>query len=110
MAVPIEIKSPSEEHFLSTKAVRQAIENKVILLARGGLDTAPELTSLIVGYKIPNKRGDLFALIDDMYAAYGFKIGVLDLRALVLLAMRAITESVTIDEKQLSHLKGFLDV
>ena len=35
LAVPIEIKSPTEEQFLSTKAVRQAIENKVILLARG---------------------------------------------------------------------------
>ena len=108
--VPIEIKSPSEELFLSTKAVRQAIENKVILLARGGLETKRELTSLIVGYQIPNERGDMSTLIDDIHASFGLKIGVLDLRTLGLLAMRAVTSSVSIDEGQLSHLKGFLDV
>ena len=110
LAVPIEIKSPTEELFLSTKAVRQAIENKVILLARGGLDTAPDLTSLIVGYRIPNERGDMSTLIDDIHTAFGFNIGVLDLRTLGLLAIRAVTESVSIDEGQLSHLKGFLNV
>lgn len=109
-AVPIEIKSPTEELFLSTKAVRQAIENKVILLSRGGFDTTPELTSLIVGYKIPNERGDLSALIDDIHIAYNLKIGVLDLRTLTFLAMRAVTQSMSIDERMLSHLKGFLDV
>ena len=39
-AVPIEIKSPSEEEFLSTKAIRQALENKVVLLSRGGYRTS----------------------------------------------------------------------
>lgn len=110
LAVPIEIKSPTEELFLSTKAVRQAIENKVILLARGGLDTEPELTSLIVGYQIPNERGDMSTLIDDIHTTFGFNIGALDLRTLGLLAMRAVTEAVSIDEGQLSHLKGYLNV
>ena len=36
LAMPIEIKSPPEELFLSTKAIRQAIENKVILLRVAG--------------------------------------------------------------------------
>jgi hypothetical protein len=31
LALPVEIKSPTEEVFLSTKAVRQALENKVVL-------------------------------------------------------------------------------
>jgi len=110
LAVPIEIKSPTEELFLSTKAIRQAIENKIILLARGGLETRPDLTSLIVGYQIPNERGDMSTLIDDIYATFDIKIGVLDLRTLGLLAIRAVTESVSIDEEQLSLLKGFLDV
>ena len=109
-AVPIEIKSPTEELFISTKAVRQAIENKVILLARGGLPTKHDLTTLIVGYQVPNERGDLSQLIEDVHTAFGFNIGVLDLRTLVLLAMRSLTESVTIEEEQLSHLKGFLNV
>jgi len=110
LAVPIEIKSPTEELFLSTKAVRQAIENKVILLARGGFHTTSDVTSLIVGYKIPNERGDMSTLINDIHATYGIRIGVIDLPTLGLLAMRAVTESISIDEGQLSHLKGFLYV
>ena len=110
LAVPIEIKSPAEEEFLSTKAVRQALENKVVLLARGGLDTRPEITSLIVGYKIPNERGEMSMLIDDIYNAFGINIGVLDLRTMGLLAMRAVTELVSINEPQLSRLRGFLNV
>ncbi len=110
LAVPIEIKSPTEEQFLSTKAVRQAIENKVILLARGGLNTTWNATSLIVGYQIPNERGDLSTLIDDIHITFGIKIGVIDLRTLGLLAMRAVREAISIDAVQLSGLKGFLDV
>lgn len=110
MAVPIEIKSPTEEQFLSTKAVRQAIENKGVLLARGGLNTDRDATSLIVGYQIPNERGEMYMLIDDIHTAFGFKIGVLDLWTLGLLAIRKVTESVSIDAEQLAHLKGFLDV
>lgn len=109
-AIPIEIKSPAEELFLSNKAIRQAIENKIILLARGGLDTERKLTTLIVGYKIPNERADMSTLIEDVYKTFDFKIGVIDLRTLTYLAIRAITDSVTVDEEQISNLKGFLNV
>ncbi|WP_170401495.1 hypothetical protein [Ruegeria arenilitoris] len=109
-AVPIEIKSPTEEVYLSTKAIRQAIENKVILLARGGLKTNPDFSTLVVGYQIPNERGDMSMLIDDVHAAFGFKIGVLDLQTLALLAIKSVTEGISVKEEQLSHLKGFLDV
>ena len=109
-AAPIEIKSPSEELHMSTKAVRQAIENKVVLVARGGLPTKHELTSLIVGYQLPNERGDLSTLIDNVHTAFGFNIGVLDLRTLAELAIRSVTDSVSIDEEQLSLLRGFLNV
>ena len=107
---PIEIKSPSEEEFISTKAVRQAIENKVILLARKGLPTTREMTSLIVGYKVPNERGELANLIDDVYSAFGFNIGVLDLYTLTHFTMRCVNDGVSIDEEQLECLRGFLSV
>lgn len=110
LALPIEIKSPTEELFLSTKAIRQAIENKVILLSRGGLETRHELSTLVVGYQIPNERGDMSMLIDDVHAAYGFKIGVLDLKTLSFLALKAVAEDVSVAEDQLSELKGFLNV
>lgn len=109
-AIPIEIKSPTEEEVLSTKAVRQALENKIVLLSRGGLETKPKLTSLIVGYKIPNERGDMSMLIDDIYGAYGLSIGVIDLTTLAALACHAVNKDVTISSEQLSTLRGFLDV
>ena len=109
-ALPVEIKSPTEEVYLSTKAVRQALENKIILLARGGLETRRELTSLVVGNRLPNERGEMSNLIDDVFAAYGLRLGVLDLNSLAHLALRSISEGITIDAGQLSQLRGFLDV
>lgn len=109
-ALPVEIKSPTEELFLSTKAVRQALENKVVLLARGGLETRRDLTSLVVGNRLPNERGDMSNLIDDVFSAFGLRLGVLDLTSLAILALRSIRDGVTIDATQLSQLRGFLDV
>lgn len=109
-ALPVEIKSPTEEIMLSTKAVRQALENKVILLSRGGLETRPELASLVVGNRLPNERGEMSNLIDDVFKAFGLRLGVIDLTTLVHLALRAVRDGVTIDARQLSQLRGFLDV
>lgn len=109
-ALPIEIKSPTEEVVLSTKAVRQALENKVILLSRGGLATHPGLTSLVVGNRIPNERGEMSNLIDDVFKAFGLRLGVIDLMTLAHLALRAVRDGVTIEAEQLSRLRGFLHV
>lgn len=109
-ALPVEIKSPTEEIMLSTKAVRQALENKVILLSRGGLATRPELASLVVGNRLPNERGDMSNLIDDVFKAFGLRLGVIDLTTLAYLALRAVRDDVTIDAGQLSQLRGFLNV
>lgn len=109
-ALPVEIKSPTEEVMLSTKAVRQALENKVILLSRGGLDTRRELASLVVGNRLPNERGEMSNLIDDVFKTFGLRVGVIDLRTLGYLALRAVRDGVTIDAEQLSQLRGFLDV
>lgn len=109
-ALPVEIKSPTEEFTLSTKAVRQALENKVILLSRGGLETRPELASLVVGNRLPNERGEMSNLIDDVFKAFGLRLGVIDLTTLAHLALRALCDGVTIDARQLSQLRGFLDV
>jgi hypothetical protein len=110
VAVPVEIKSPTEEAFLSTKAIRQALENKIVLLARGGLTTSRSITSLIVGYQVPNERGDMSSLIDDIYSAFQIRIGVIDLGTLTLLAMRAVMDQLTIHPAQLGTLRGFLRV
>lgn len=109
-ALPVEIKSPTEEIMLSTKAIRQALENKIILLSRGGLDTRPELASLVVGNRLPNERGEMSNLIDDVFKAFSLRLGVIDLTTLAHLALRAVRDGVTIDAGQLSQLRGFLYV
>lgn len=109
-ALPVEIKSPTEENVLSTKAVRQALENKIILLSRGGLKTCRELSSLVVGNRLPNERGEMSNLIDDVFNAFGLRLGVIDLPTLAHLALRAVRDNVTVDADQLSKLRGFLNV
>ncbi len=109
-ALPVEVKSPTEETMLSTKAVRQALENKVILLSRGGLETRTDLSSLVVGYRLPNERSEMSNLIDDVFRAFGLRVGVVDLTTLAYLALRAVRDGLTIDARQLSQLRGFLDV
>ena len=109
-ALPVEIKSPTEEPELSTKAIRQALENKVVLIARGGLEIRREFASLVVGNRIPNERGEMSTLIDDVFNTYKMRLGVIDLTTLGHLALRSVRDDVTIDAAQLSELKGFLNV
>jgi len=57
--IPIEIKSPTETEKVSIKAVRQALENKIILLSREREKKVEKpVTSLIIGYEKPNERSD----------------------------------------------------
>lgn len=58
-SIPIEIKSPGEETELSVKALRQAVENKVILLSRRQFPTRRETTTLAVGFNAPNERSSV---------------------------------------------------
>jgi len=109
-ALPVEIKSPTEEIVLATKAVRQALENKVVLLSRGGLKTTRELSSLVVGFRVPNERGEMSNLFDNVFDAFGFRLGVIDLGSLAYLAAKCVRDGVSIDANQLAHLRGFLDV
>ena len=108
--LPIEIKSPTEEEFLGAKAVRQALENKVVLLSRESLKMDREEASLIVGFKIPSERGEMSNLIDNIHKAFKFNIGVIDFSTLACLAAHKIHNDETIDNEQLAHLRGFFDV
>jgi hypothetical protein len=47
---------------------------------------------------------------NNQYRAFGISLGVIDLLSLAYLAARNIRDNVTIDAKQLAHLKGFLNV
>ena len=106
-SIPIEIKSPTEEAHLSLKAIRQALENKVILLSRETYPTYPETTSLAVGYYLPNDRAEVSNLMNDFKTTYGYKIGVLDLKTILTMAVTVIVDNKTFDITKFNGLEGF---
>ena len=106
-SIPIEIKSPTEEQHLSLKAIRQALENKVILLSRKTHPTKPETTTLAVGYYLPNDRAEVTNLMNDFKDAYGYRIGVIDLKTLLTISITIILEEKTFDIEKLNRLEGF---
>ena len=105
--IPIEIKSPTEEQHLSLKAIRQALENKVILLSRGTHPTLPETTSLAVGYYLPNDRAEVTNLMSDFKTAFGYNIGIIDLKTLLTIAVTIVYDEKTFDISELNRLEGF---
>lgn len=100
-SIPIEIKSPGEETEISVKGVRQALENKVVLLSRRGYPTDVETTSIVVGFNPPNERSEVHELVEDIRTAFKLRVGVIDFRSIVLLAVYTIQSG-----KQL-HLSNF---
>lgn len=107
-SIPIEIKSPTEEMHLSIKAIRQSLENKIMLLSRQTYKTTPEVTSLAVGYLLPNDRAEVQRLIADIKSTFGFKIGVLDLKSLITIAVSATLENSYFDKEQLIYAEGLI--
>lgn len=81
-SIPGEIKSPTEEEMLSVKAIRQALENKIVLLSRKHYPSTFEMSSIAIGYKIPNKRSDVYRLIEDVYKTYNINISITDIKEL----------------------------
>lgn len=108
-SVPIEIKSPGEEPFISVKGVRQAMENKIVLLARKQFATSADTTSLVVGFNPPNNRSEVFDLIKDIKKAFGITIGVIDFRSLVMMSLASL-EGNHPDLTQIQTLFGIVDV
>ena len=107
-SMPIEIKSPGEEKFLSVKAIRQALENKVILLARAVFSTEFEDTSLVVCYNLPNDRSEVSSLINDVFEVYGIVIGVIDFRTLLQITGSHLLMQQEHNREQLEKLRGFI--
>lgn len=110
LAVPIEIKSPTEEEAVSTKALRQAVENKIVLLARSSRKTSVEAVSLIVGFKSPNERSDVLLLVDEVFETYGIRVGIVDLQTLAVACIRRVREKQRARMDGIVGLKGILHV
>lgn len=89
-SIPVEVKSPTEEMMLSVKAVRQALENKIILLSRKNYNTDRAISSLAVGFNIPNKRSDVYLLIEDIKKAYDINIAIASIDQLLRAAINCL--------------------
>ncbi len=107
-SISIEIKSPTEEKHLSIKAIRQAIENKIILLSRKTYPTTPDVSTLAIGYYMPNERAEVNRLISDFKKTYGYKIGVLDFKSLLSIAISVLIDQKGFDKEKLYNLEGLM--
>lgn len=105
-SIPIEIKSPMEEKHLSVKAIRQALENKIVLLSRQTHITSPDVTTLAVGYCMPNEITEAKRLIKDIKKTYGYKLGLIDFKFLLTVVVSIIIDKIGIDKEGLYSLEG----
>jgi hypothetical protein len=108
-SIPIEIKSPTEEQHLSIKAIRQALENKIVLLSRKTHETTPATTTLAVGYYMPNERAEVNRLIADFKETYEYRIGVIDLHSLLSLAVSILVDRRGFEREKLYTLEGLMN-
>lgn len=109
-SIPIEIKSPAEEMHLSVKAIRQALENKIILLSRKTYNTTNQCSSYAVGYYPPNDRAEVSDLINDIKTTFGYSIAVFDIASLVNVTVNIILFNKGIDIEKLYGLEGIISV
>jgi len=109
-SIPIEIKSPGEEQNISIKAIRQALENKIVLLSRRTYITDNETSTFAIGYKAPNDRAEVAELIHDIKETYGYKVAVFDFLSLLLLAVNIVINKKGVDVEKLYGLEGIIDV
>jgi hypothetical protein len=109
-SIPIEIKSPTEELFISIKAVRQALENKVVLLSRKSYITDWNTATLAVGYHPPNDRAEVSRLIMDIKEAFGIRIGIIDFLSLIKMSIAALSGSQTDFINEVRQMEGIINV
>ena len=109
-SIPIEIKSPTEEMHLSVKAIRQALENKIILLSRKTYATIETCSTYAVGYYPPNDRAEVTELISNIKDTYGYRIAVFDIASLIRATANIILFGKGIDIDRLFELEGIVNV
>lgn len=107
-SIPIEIKSPTETEHINIKSVRQALENKIIMLSRNPYNTQFETTSLSIGYRYPAFRSDVDELIENIYEAYSINIGMIDFETLYVMLLNKFFKSAKITINSIQELRGRL--
>ncbi|MEX9582844.1 AlwI family type II restriction endonuclease [Providencia rettgeri] len=108
-SIPIELKSPTEEVHISTKAIRQALENKIVLQSRNAIANIKESSSLVIGFELPNRRSEVEALISSFEKIYGFKIAVIGSSYLIHLSVQCIQEKKQLLFSDFENLRGIIN-
>lgn len=87
--VPIEVKSALEVKAINAKSIQQALENKLMLLARNE-DKPSDLSAstLIVGFEKPPERINLHRVIDAIAGVYGVNVALLTVHRLYELVLQ----------------------
>ena len=109
-SIPIEVKSPGEEIHISVKAVRQALENKVVLLSRKSYPNQVGTISLAIGYLPPKNRSEVLGLVNDINKTYQINIGVLDLQVMLRIAIACLKYNKAPLLEQIKNINGLVDV
>lgn len=109
-SIPVEVKSPTEEVMLSVKAVRQALENKVVLLSRYSrpYPTIREISTFAVGYNIPNERSDVYKLIEDIHNTYDINVAISNVDVLLTAAYYCLLNNKTYLISDFSDVRGVI--
>jgi len=108
-SIPIEIKSPAESEHINIKSVRQALENKIILLSRKFHPTIQEVTSLAIGYKYPETSSNVSESIEDIYKTFSVKVGIISFEKLLRLFFEKKVFNTNINLDEINFLKGQYD-
>ena len=105
-SIPIEIKSPREIEYINIKSIRQALENKIVLLSRKFYPTQMNITSLAIGFEYPKDRSGVYEAIDDIYKTFNINIGIISLSSLLRLYYEKTVNNEEIDLDKIYFLKG----
>ena len=110
-SIPAEVKSPTEEMMLSVKAVRQAVENKIVMLSRYGqhYPTQFNTSSFAIGFNIPNERSDVYRLIEDIYNTYKVNVAIADVRTLVSAAYYCLLNKKSYQISDFTDVRGVIN-
>jgi len=104
--IPIEIKSPREDREINIKSIRQAFENKIVLLSRKFYPTQQDTTSLALAFEYPPSRSDIYELIDNIKDAFGYNIGIINIDDLLNLVYDIQVNHRVFNFKYFYTLKG----
>lgn len=105
-SIPIEIKSPKEIEYINVKSIRQALENKIVLLSRKFYPTESDVTTLAIGYDYPNERSGVYEAIDDIFETFNIKIGIISFSSLLKIFYSKKKHNSSIDLELIYYLKG----